>query len=82
MGARWDDSKVGRRSVPGTEYADLRDPANGAKVPRCAVCGMPTETFLLGRWSGDGRTYRVRVCSHCVGADVQPNPDPLSVEAA
>lgn len=72
---------VGRRSPLPTDYEDLRDPANGEKVHRCAVCGVPAESSIVGRWDGDGRIYRVRVCGHCLGADKQPNPDPLNVAA-
>jgi hypothetical protein len=56
-----------------------RDPALGERVPRCAVCGMPTTEFVIGRWTGDAQLYRVRVCDHCIGRDRQPNPDPLTI---
>lgn len=59
---------------------DMRDPALGAKVPRCAVCGVPATDSIVGPWSGNGRTYRIRVCGHCLGVDKQPNPDPLTAD--
>ena len=48
---RWD-----RRSVNLTEgiyTGDLSDPADGARVPRCKVCGMPStpdRQLLAGVW--------------------------------
>lgn len=82
MAGRWSDDKIGRRSVPASGYEDIRDPAMGEKVPRCAICGMPSPNTLVGTWDGDGRAYRVRVCERCIGHDVQPNPDPLTVSEA
>ena len=78
---KWDADKIGPKTIPTAPYEDLRDPANGEKVPRCAVCGVPETRSIVGPWTGDGRVYRVRVCAHCLGADKQPNPDPLNVAA-
>lgn len=57
-----------------------RDPALGEKVSRCAVCGIPAKDYIVGEWTGDGLTYQVRLCAHCVKGR-QPNGDPLTVAA-
>lgn len=64
---------VGRKTSPdiGT-YEDLHDPANGEKVTRCAVCGKPTPTFIIGKWSGDGRVYRAYICDWCITNETRP----------
>lgn len=71
---------VGRKTSPdiGT-YEDLRDPAKGEPVARCAVCGMPNERSIVGPWDGDGKTYRIRVCDRCIARESKLNPDPLHV---
>lgn len=72
---------VGRKTDPGVgTYEDLHDPAFGAKVPRCAICGMPNTASIVGPWDGDGKVYRIRVCDRCVARESKLNPDPLQVE--
>lgn len=77
---------VGRKTDPATgNYEDLRDPAHGEKVPRCAVCGMPNTASIVGPWSGDGVIYRIRVCDRCIAREARPGPrdaDPLHVDEA
>lgn len=76
---------IGRRSTDSTGYEDLRDPAKGEKVPRCAVCGIPASPVIVGVWSGDGKTYRIRVCDRCIARESRPGPedaDPLTVPEA
>lgn len=78
-GREWDRSKVGPRSAKlplGTD--DIGDPANGEKVKRCAVCGMPEGSELRGLWNG--LHVRLTVCERCVFR-YNP-PDPLDVRAA
>ena len=74
---------VGRKTDPGTgTYEDLRDPAHGEKVPRCAICGMPNGQSIVGRWSGDDKVYRVLVCHRCIARESKLDPDPRYVDEA
>ncbi len=88
MGARWSDDKIGRRSIPSAGYEDLRDPANGERVPRCLTCGSPTAP-ITGSFVPDAgqqfaaRRFRYRLCLRCIEhANGPQDPDPLNVEAA
>lgn len=59
----------GRKSPLSTDYADLRDPANGAKVPRCAVCGMPDRPdngLVTGMWAHLRFHMDMTLCGKCI----------------
>lgn len=57
---------------------DVRDPANGAKIPRCKACGMPNPIDLVG--VRGGLRGRFPICNRC-WFEVNP-PDPLDVSSA
>jgi len=64
MPGRWADEKVAPRSTDPAYSApvDLVDPADGAKVARCKVCGMPDMPggrLIAGVWTFG--TYRMRM---------------------
>lgn len=70
--------RPGRNDAPTEDDLDF---GKGEKVARCAVCGVPERRSIVGTWTGDGLTYRIRVCARCIGKGNQPNPDPLTVAA-
>ena len=73
---------IGRRAPLPVEYEDLRDPANGERVPRCGACGVPSRTILRGTWAGKAGMW-FPVCSSCMARWNGPqrtDTDPLSVE--
>lgn len=44
--------RSGPRLSNGGDSHDAGDPANGERVPRCAVCGMPSGAEMRGVWGG------------------------------
>lgn len=72
---------VGRKAPLPTDYQDLRDPANGEKVPRCGACGMPNMKALRGSWDGIPGMW-FPVCANCIARYNGPqrtDTDPLHV---
>jgi hypothetical protein len=68
------------RAAPDTAYvAGLADPANGAKVPRCAVCGMPqtdATDLLPGMWRYAARPpIDLTLCDRCAARLGSIEPD-------
>lgn len=75
---RWPERSIGPKGNPDGKYVgDLRDPANGEKVPRCAICGIPGGIPFEGRRAGVPGS--LRVCDPC-WFRWNP-PDPLQVAA-
>lgn len=59
---------VGRKAPLSTDYADLRDPADGERVPRCKACGMPDRPQALlepGLWMCQRFQMELTLCRHC-----------------
>lgn len=83
MGGKWAAAKVGLRSIPEAKhYEDIRDPANGEKVPRCKVCGLPGSDgnqLLDGIWRTPDKARRLRLCERCIGPDVPVTADPFQL---
>lgn len=66
---------IDRRKLRRPSDDALPDPADGARVPRCRVCGLPNPSDLVGTWNGlEGR---LPVCQRC-WFEVNP-PDPLAI---
>jgi len=83
MPGHWDDARIGPRSTDSSYTAplDLVDPAEGARVPRCKVCGMPDMAggrLIAGVWTVG--TYRLRLilCEREIPAFDPRSGDPLA----
>lgn len=66
----------------GTQQVGISDPAHGARVPRCKVCGLPdseANRVLDGIWRSGGTVRRLRMCERCIGPDDPPTADPMQL---
>lgn len=72
-GKPWRRDKIGIKApIPDPVYEDLRDPANGAKVARCKVCGLPSSRVMVGEWCG--LRGRMPICERCWFSENPPDP--------
>lgn len=73
--------RLPRRSLP-AERDELPDPAEGAAVPRCRVCGMPDRPdnrLLVGTWSLAGYRMQLVLCERELPPFDPRAGDPLTV---
>ncbi len=62
----------------------MADPAQGAKVPRCLVCGMPStegSPVLPGLWAYVRRNVQVNLCERCVIREEEKQEARLRIQA-
>lgn len=74
---------IGRRAPLPEPTEDLRDPAHGERVPRCAICGMPERPgnkLYPGLWGYIRTNIPLTLCERDV-RDRLPvlDPDPLTL---
>lgn len=72
------------KAPPSPSQDEIADPAHGAKVPRCKVCGLPGSPgnrLIPGLWAYIHFSMQMALCERCVN-EMRPaiNPDPLTLE--
>ena len=92
VGAKWGKRDPRRQplSGPPKELPIVADPADGRKVPRCRICGLPDQPrnqLRTGQWLGPGPLhvpvkFPLPLCDRCIAhyAPIDPQAgDPLTV---
>lgn len=85
-----DKPRVRPTTDPPRSPVEVGDPAQGRKVPRCRICGLPEQPrnhLRVGTWTGLGPlniivAFKLPLCDRCVAHYSPMDPragDPLMV---